>query len=318
MVRYDIPNDAGLGRRTATRAPGPVAIVHPASPSSLASLEVAIMPEPAVTPTPSDPFRFDGRVVVVAGAGAFGRAAAPAFAARGAAVFVTDLDPDAVASTVDAVRAAGGDGDGVAGDAGDPEAVDRIFEALDARYGRVDVLLNVSGGNPKIGPAVDVGVAAWNEVLRIDLTAKLLTSQAAARRMIAAGHGGSIVNISSIAGSSVLGRETLAYGTAMAGVIQLTRELAIAWAPHGIRVNAIQPCQFVNPGLQAIIDDPSQAAVVARIVSGIPLGRMGRPEEMVGPLVFLASDAASMVTGVTLPVDGGNLAFNAGGSAATR
>jgi NAD(P)-dependent dehydrogenase (short-subunit alcohol dehydrogenase family) len=276
-----------------------------------------MMPEPAATAATTDPFRFDGRVVFLAGAGAFGRAAAPAFAARGATIFVTDLDPDAVATTVETVRAAGGAADGLAADTGDPDAVRRAFEALDARFGRIDVLLNVSGGNPKVGRSEDVDVAVWNEVLRIDLTAKLLTSQAAARRMIAAGRGGSIVNISSIAGSSVLGRETLAYGTAMAGVIQLTRELAIAWAPHRIRVNAIQPCQFVNPGLQAIIDDPSQADLVARIVSGIPLGRMGRSEEMVGPLVFLASDAASMVTGVTLPVDGGNLAFNAGGSAPT-
>ncbi len=269
-------------------------------------------------PTASDPFRFDGRVVFVAGAGSFGRAAAPAFAARGASIFVADLDADAVRDTVDLVRAAGGEADGQAADLGDPTAVAAAFDALDRRFGRIDAVLNVSGGNPRIGRPELVDVAAWNEVLRIDLTAKLLTSQAAARRMIAAGHGGSIVNISSIAGSSVLGRDTLAYGTAMAGVIQMTRELAVAWAPHGIRVNAIQPCQFVNPGLQAMIDDPSQAATVERIVSGIPLGRMGQPVEMVGPLLFLASDAASMVTGVTLPVDGGNLAFNAGGSAAAR
>ncbi len=276
------------------------------------------MSRPPDAPSPSDPFRFDDRVVFLAGAGAFGRAAAPAFAARGAAIFVTDLDQAAVESTVDAIRAAGGSATGLAADTGDPEQVAHAFAALDEAFGRVDVLLNVSGGNPRIGRPEDVDVAAWNEVLRIDLTAKLLTSQAAARRMIAAGRGGSIVNISSIAGSSVLGRDTLAYGTAMAGVIQLTKELAVAWAPHGIRVNAIQPCQFVNPGLQAMIDDPAHAATVARIVSGIPLGRMGRPDEMVGPLVFLASDAASMVTGVTLPVDGGNLAFNAGGSPGVR
>ena len=256
--------------------------------------------------------------MVLAGAGAFGRAAAPVFAARGAAIFVTDLDPAAVEATVVSVQAAGGDAAGLAADTGDPAAVQAVFEALDARFGRVDVLLNISGGNPRIGRPEVVAVAAWDEVLRIDLTAKLLTSQAAARRMIAAGRGGSIVNMSSIAGTTVLGRDTLAYGTAMAGVIQMTRELAVAWAPHGIRVNAIQACQFVNPGLQAMIDDPAQAATIERIVSGIPLGRMGRSDEMVGPLVFLASDAASMVTGITLPVDGGNLAFNAGGSPGTR
>jgi len=277
-------------------------------------------PEPnaALTAHGRDPLRFDGRVVYLAGAGSFGRAAGPAFAARGARVFVSDLDPAAVEAVVDAIRADGGIAAGMAADLGDAEAVARTFAALDDAFGRVDVVLNVSGGNPRIGRPEQVEIAAWNEVLRIDLTAKLLTARSAAQRMIAAGHGGSIVNISSIAGSTVLGRDTLAYGTAMAGVIQMTRELAIAWAPHGIRVNAIQPCQFINPGLQAMIDDPAQAATVARIVSGIPLGRMGRPEEMVGPLVFLASNAASMVTGVTLPVDGGNLAFNAGGSPATR
>lgn len=265
-----------------------------------------------------DPFRLDGRVVVLGGAGSFGRAAAPAFAARGAVLFVTDLDADAVATTVAHARAIGGRAEGLAGDAGDPTAVDRIFRAVDDAFGQVDVLLNLSGGNPRIGRPEDVDVRVWDEILRIDLTAKLLMSQAAGRRMIAAGRGGSIVNMSSIAGSTVLGRDTVAYGTAMAGVIQLTRELAIAWAPHAIRVNAIQACQFVNPGLQEMIDDPAQRGTVERIVSGIPLGRMGRAEEMVGPLVFLASDAASMVTGVSLPVDGGNLAFNAGGSAATR
>ena len=273
--------------------------------------------EPAPDTMP-DPFRFDGRVVVVAGAGSFGRAAAPAFAGRGAAVFVTDIDPGAVAATLDTVRATGGEADGLAADVGDADEVGRVFQAVDERFGRVDVLLNVSGGEHTIGRPEDADVAVWDAILRTDLTAKLLTSQAAARRMIAAGRGGSIVNMSSIAGSTVLGRETLAYGPAMAGIIQLTRELAIAWAPHGIRVNAIQACQFVNAGLRAMMDDPARAATVERIVSGIPLGRMGRPDEMVGPLVFLASDAASMVTGIALPVDGGNLAFNAGGSAATR
>lgn len=268
--------------------------------------------------TAIDPFRFDGRVVFLAGAGAFGRSAAPAFAARGAAILVTDLDSDAVDATVAAVRAAGGRAEGLAIDLGDTEDVARAFAFLDDQFGRVDVVLNVAGGNPRIGPAVDVDVGAWNEVLRIDLTAKLLTAQAAARRMMAADRGGSIVNISSIAGSAVLNRDSLAYGTAMAGVIQLTRELAVTWAPYRIRVNAIQPCQFVNPGLQSMIDDPKRAATIARMVAGIPLGRMGRPEEIVGPLLFLASDAASMVTGVTLPVDGGNLALNAGATTPLR
>lgn len=275
--------------------------------------------DPAVAPSTPDPFRFDGKVVFITGAGgAFGSAAAPAFATRGARVFCTDIDIGALDRTLGAVRRAGGSAEGLIADSGDAAAVERAFGALDAAYGRVDVVLNLSGANHGVGQPETADLSAWEDNLRINLTAKLLIAQQAARRMIAAGHGGSIVSVSSIAGSSVLGRESLAYGVAMAGVEQLTRELAVAWAPHGIRVNAIKPCQFVNPGLQAIIDDPARRDVVARMISGIPMGRMGRPDEIVGPLIFLASDAASMVTGISMPVDGGNLAFNAGGSAATR
>lgn len=275
--------------------------------------------DPANPPAAPDPFRFDGKVVFIAGAGgAFGSAAAPAFAARGARVFCTDIDGAALDATIDAVRRSGGTAEGRVADSGDAAAVERAFASLDAAFGRVDVVLNLSGANRGIGLAETADIGVWEDNLRTNLTARLLTAQQAARRMIAAGHGGSIVSISSIAGSSVLGRESLAYGVAMAGVDQLTRELAVAWAPNGIRVNAIKPCQFVNRGLQAIIDDPTRRDVVARMISGIPLGRMGRPDEIVGPLIFLASDAASMVTGISMPVDGGNLAFNAGGSAATR
>lgn len=275
--------------------------------------------DPAVSPAAPDLFRFDGRVAFITGAGgAFGSAAAPAFAARGARLFCIDIDGLALERTIAAVRRDGGEAAGLIADSGDPASVERAFAALDAAYGRVDIVLNLSGANHGVGRPETADVGAWDENLRINLTAKLLTAQQAARRMIAAGTGGSIVSVSSIAASSVLGRESLAYAVAMAGVEQLTRELAVAWAPHGIRVNAIKPCQFVNPGLQAIIDDPARRDVVARMISGIPMGRMGRPDEIVGPLVFLASDAASMVTGISMPVDGGNLAFNAGGSAATR
>lgn len=275
--------------------------------------------DPVVAPAAPDPFRFDGKVAFITGAGgAFGSAAAPAFAARGARVFGIDIDGEALERSLAAVRRAGGEATGVIADSGDRAEVERAFDALDAAYGRVDIVLNLSGANHGVGRPETADIGAWDENLRINLTAKLLTAQQAARRMIAVGAGGSIVSVSSIAGSSVLGRESLAYAVAMAGVEQLTRELAVAWAPHGIRVNAIKPCQFVNPGLQAIIDDPARRDVVARMISGIPMGRMGRPDEIVGPLVFLASEAASMITGISMPVDGGNLAFNAGGSAAIR
>jgi NAD(P)-dependent dehydrogenase (short-subunit alcohol dehydrogenase family) len=268
--------------------------------------------------SPADAFRFDGQVVFITGAGgSFGYAAATGFAALGAEVFGVDIDEAALDRTISDVRAAGGVIHGLVTDLRRPEDVTRAFATLDATLGRVDVLLNLGGKNVPIGRPEVAEVAAWNDILQTNLTSKFLTSQAAAQRMIAAGRRGSIVNVSSTAATSVLNRDSLAYAVSMAGVIQLTRELAVAWAPYGIRVNAIQPCQFVNPGLQAIIDDPARRAIVDRMISGIPMGRMGVATEMVGPLVFLASSAASMVTGITMPVDGGNLAFNAGGTIPT-
>jgi len=154
----------------------------------------------------------------------------------------------------------------------------------------------------------------WEEVLRTNLTGYFLFARAAGKRMIAQGDGGAIVNVSSIAGASSLGRGNLAYGASKSGVNQLTRELAVEWAHHGIRVNAIQPCQFLNAGWRRMVADPRRSALVQHVLAGIPIGRMGEPHEIVGPVLFLASDAASMVTGVLLPVDGGNLALNPTGS----
>jgi NAD(P)-dependent dehydrogenase (short-subunit alcohol dehydrogenase family) len=147
-----------------------------------------------------------------------------------------------------------------------------------------------------------------------NLTGVFLCSRAAGRQMIAAGRGGSIINFSSTAGATALGRGSLAYSAAKGGVIQLTRESAYAWADKRIRVNAILPCQFVNDWWRDNMTDPDRRPLVDRVLSGIPMGRMGEPEEIVGPVLFLASDASSMVTGILLPVDGGNLAMNAGAS----
>jgi len=152
----------------------------------------------------------------------------------------------------------------------------------------------------------------------VNLTGYFLCAQAAGRRMIAAGRGGAIVNISSINGSSALGRGNLAYSVTKGGVNMLTRELAIEWAPHGIRVNAVQPCQTKTAKLVEVLEHPDveTAGVTQDILRGIPLGRFAEPDEIAAAVVFLASPQASMITGAMLPVDGGNLAFNAGGTVA--
>lgn len=133
--------------------------------------------------------------------------------------------------------------------------------------------------------------------------------------MIAAGRGGSIINISSIAGASALGRGNLAHSVNKSALNMLTKELAVEWAQHGIRVNAILPCQVLTEGFQEWLDSPTfDQALMDRFLAGIPMNRLALAEDMAGPAIFLASDAAAMVTGTLLAVDGGNLALNAGGS----
>jgi NAD(P)-dependent dehydrogenase (short-subunit alcohol dehydrogenase family) len=257
----------------------------------------------------------DARVALITGAGgAFGRAIALGFTELGARVFLTDLDNDRLDETATFVRAAGGTCATRQCDTGSAEDVDAAFASLDQEFGQVDILVNNAGRNPMQGRPEVFPLEIWEDVLRTNLTGYFLNARAAGKRMIAAGHGGSIVNISSIASASSLGRGNLAYGASKSGVNQLTRELAVEWAHYGIRVNAIQPCQFLNAGWRAMVADPNRSKLVERVLSGIPIGRMGEPYEIVGPVAFLASDAASMVTGVVLPVDGGNLALNPTGT----
>ncbi|MBV9793704.1 MAG: SDR family oxidoreductase [Actinobacteria bacterium] len=252
--------------------------------------------------------------VVTGGGGALGAVVARGLADAGAAVVVVDLRPAHAEQVRDSITDAGGRAAGYGADLSSEAAVDEVFTQVDAAFGPVSILVNAISAPVERHRAEDYPLEQWNYSLASNLTSYFLCSRAAARRMIAAGRGGSIVNFASTAGVSALGRGNLAYSAAKGGVVQLTREHAYVWAPHGIRVNAVLPCQFVNDWWAGQIDDPAHAKLVNRAVSGIPLGRMGSPPEIVGPVLFLASAAASMVTGVMLPVDGGNLAMNAGAS----
>ena len=179
---------------------------------------------------------------------------------------------------------------------------------------RIDVLVNAMSGpidrhSPEVFPLEE-----WDYTLKADLTSYFLSSKYVAQNMISNSTKGSIINFGSIASMSALGRGSLAYSVAKAGILQLTRETAFAWAPHGIRVNAILPSQFKNSWWESIIESGEHPELLNRVLTGIPLGRFGEPSEIVGPVVFLASEASVMVTGVILPVDGGNLSMNAGAS----
>jgi len=260
-------------------------------------------------------FSLGGRVAVVTGAAAgIGRAIAVGLARHGADVAACDIDEAGLAATIALVEAQGRRGLGLRCDVEQPDQIAAFFAAVDAAFGRLDILVNNVGHVARAKPEeLPRDRFAW--VLATGVTASLLCAQEAWRRMTAGGRGGSIINVSSIAGSSALGRGNLSHSANKGALNQLTRELAVEWAKHGIRVNAILPCQVLTEGFQAWLDSPGfDPLLMERFLAGIPLGRLADPEEMVGPVVFLASDAAAMVTGTLLPVDGGNLALNAGGS----
>jgi NAD(P)-dependent dehydrogenase (short-subunit alcohol dehydrogenase family) len=262
-------------------------------------------------------FRLDGRVAVVTGAASgLGHSIAAGLASYGATIVGGDINDTGLKATVDRIRSGGGTAIGVHCDVSDEASVEGMFARVDSEFGRVDILVNDAFTPPTrvVPEAFELDV--WERSLRVNLTGYFLCARAAGQRMIARGQGGSIVNISSVAGSSGLGRGNFVYSVSKHGVIGLTRELAIEWARHGIRVNAVQPSQFLTPPLKTWIEgQPDPEAFTRNLLRGVPLDRLGDPDrDMVGPVVFLASDAAAMVTGIVLPVDGGNLAFNAGGS----
>ncbi len=260
-------------------------------------------------------FDLTDRVAVVTGAGGgLGTAICAGLAAHGADVTLLDLNAETLRESAQGVEKAGRRALALESDVSDEAAVERAFAAVDETFGKVDILVNLAY-TPTMGAPHELTLADWEKAIRINGTSYFLCAREAARRMIAQGRGGVIMNMCSIAGTSASGRKNFPYSVSKGGIVMMIKEMAIEWARYGIRVNAIQPCQFMTPGLRVRLEDPELGPDIRdKFLSGIPLNRIGEPEEMVGPVLFLVSDASSMVTGVLLPVDGGNLAFNAGGS----
>ncbi len=260
-------------------------------------------------------FDLSGRVAVVTGAASgLGQAIAVGLARQGADIACADINDAGMADTVAQITALGRKATATHCDISSAADVDALFAEVDRTFGRVDILINDPFTLARFKPE-DLSLDDWNRVLSVNLTGYFLCAQAAGRRMIAQGTGGSIVNISSVGGSAALGRGNFVYSVSKGGLNAFTRELAIEWAQHGIRVNAIAPVQMLSPAVKKWLSDPkTDPELPVRLLSGIPLNRLGTSEDVVGPVVFLASDAAAFVTGILLPVDGGNLAFNAGGS----
>jgi NAD(P)-dependent dehydrogenase (short-subunit alcohol dehydrogenase family) len=241
--------------------------------------------------------------VIVGGAGGIGRAIAEAFASAGATVVVADAK-DACADVAQSIATRGGAASSHLVDVADEASVEHLFQETMRRHRRIDVLVN-SAGIAARAPAVDHSLEAWNRVMAINATGVFLCCRAAARHMIATG-GGSIVNIASIMGMSGGGLyPNISYQTSKGAVVNMTRSLALEWAKQGVRVNAIAPTYVRTDFIKPLIDDPE---LLARIEAMTPMGRIAEPDDIVGPVLFLASHASAMVTGHVLAVDGGFLA----------
>src|SRR6202012_5214716 len=252
--------------------------------------------------------------VITGGGGGGGRGVAEIFPAAGARISLLDLSGPGTEKVVAEVTEAGGSAAGRACDVSDPEQVAEAFAWAETTFGLPDILVNNAGIN-KRGPSLEITGAEWAQTFAVNLTGYFQCAQRFGRGLVDAGQPGSIVQVSSIGGVSSLGRGNFSYGVTKAGVNQLTRELAVVWGPHGIRVNAVAPCQIATEGLQKLSERPSEEGqLLDTFLRGIPLGRLVEPSEVAAAVAFLASEAASMITGVVLPVDGGNLALNAGGT----
>ncbi len=257
-------------------------------------------------------FDLSGRTAVVTGAGgAIGSAVAAGLTAAGARVAMVDIRSEPLEQAAHEVAGLGLPPVTVVGDTSRPEGASAIVEAVLAAVPRVDILFSNVGSGVHTVPE-DLSFELFEDVVRINLHSAFLMTQGFGRHMIAEKVRGSIVSTSSTCGCSGMGRGNFAYSLSKAAVIQLTKELAVEWGHFGIRVNAIAPCQLNTPGVMAMLDDPTPRGVPMgeHLLAGIPLARLATPEDMVGPVLFLASDAAAMVSGTVIPVDGGNLAAN--------
>jgi NAD(P)-dependent dehydrogenase (short-subunit alcohol dehydrogenase family) len=250
-------------------------------------------------------FRLDGEVAIVTGgANGLGRAIGTALAGAGAIVVLADMDAHAARAAAEEIALAGGRTEARAMDVTDEGAIAHVFEAVVAAHGRLDILIN-NAGIALRRPAVELTLEEWNRVVDVNLTGVFLCARHAARHMIAGG-GGRIVNMASIMSFSGGGLyPNVSYQSTKGAVLNLTRALAVEWAPNNIRVNAVAPTWTRTRLISGFLENPD---LVAALEGMMPLGRLADPEDIVGAVLYLVSRAAAMVTGHTLPVDGGYLA----------
>lgn len=245
-------------------------------------------------------FRLEGKTALVTGAGrGIGKALALGLAEAGADVAIVARTQEHLMEVAEEIKRMGRTAYVAAADVTSREQVEKAVESVLNKAGRVDILVNNAGMNIRT-PALDVTDEEWEAIIQTNLKSAFMMSQTLGRHMKEAG-GGRIINVASVAGHVAL-RTGVVYGATKAAMIQMTKILALEWGKHHILVNAIGPWYFKTPLTEKLLEDEH---FVHEVLSRTPLKRIGELQDLVGPVVFLSSEAANYMTGQTLFVDGG-------------
>ena len=248
--------------------------------------------------------------VVTGGAAGIGRSISYRLVEAGARVMIADIDIETATETAEKITVRVGKAEAIKADASSPADASKVAEAAVKAFGSFDILVNNAGIYPT-SAALDTSEALWDRVMDINLKGPFFYSQAAAREMIRAGNGGRIINIASMDGMHPH-MEVAHYGSSKAGVIMLTKDLALEFAPHGILVNAVAPGSIMTHGVG--VEAASRAAagkttqeLMDQFMQRMPLGRPGVPDDIAKVVLFLAGAASDYMTGSVVLVDGGHL-----------
>lgn len=246
-------------------------------------------------------FDLSGRVAVVTGgAGGIGASLSLGLAQHGATVVVTSRNQEAISQVAEKIIAEGGSAAAIPSDVVDPASVKALADEVKSRYGKVDILVNCAGLAIR-QPSVSFELDKWQRVMDVNVKGTFICCQEFGKIMIAQ-RKGSIINISSVRGKFGHPGGYAAYGPSKGAVDSLTKTLATEWAPYGVRVNAVAPTFIATALTEEVLKQPE---FYQSVVSRIPMGRIGRPEDVIGAVVFFASDASGFITGQILYVDGG-------------